>query len=196
MESPLPRARGRGPARRAAWILHLLSDDASPMAHEVPVPDLIEATIRDSAAGEERRDRYDRRRTTWRTFVRGAITPRRRNARRNDEQTNLVDWHEPHLLALSMMILLLSVMDAFLTLTLIMRGATEVNPVMAFVLQDFPELFAAVKMTLTGGGVVVLVVLARARVFRVVRVGALMHWFLVGYLALIAYEWWLLRSIL
>jgi hypothetical protein len=159
----------------------------------------VTATPRDGqppADASERRDRYDRRRTTWRTFVRGGVTPRRRSARRAHEQTGLVDWHEPHLLALSMTILLLSGIDAALTLTLITRGATEANPVMAFVLEGFPRLFAAVKMTLTGGGVVVLVVLARARVFRLLRVGTLMHWFLVGYVALIAYEWWLLRSIL
>lgn len=154
------------------------------------------ASVRATTAPAERRDRYDRRRTTWRTFVRGSLTPRRRTARRAEEQNGLVDWHEPHLLALSLTILILSVMDAFLTLTLIMHGAAEANPVMAYVLQDFPSLFAAVKMGLTGGGVVILVALARARVFNMVRVGTLMHWFLVGYLALIAYEWWLLRAIL
>lgn len=157
-------------------------------------PECVPAAIA-QAGRRERRDGDDRRRTTWRTFVHGAVTPRRRNARRAGEQ-GLIDWHEPHLLALSMTILLLSVIDAFLTLTLIMHGATEANPIMAAVLEDFPRLFAAVKIALTGGGVVILVVLARARVFRLVRVGTLLHWFLVAYVALIGYEWWLLRSIL
>jgi hypothetical protein len=94
------------------------------------------------------------------------------------------------------MILLLNVADAFLTLTLITAGATEANPVMAYVLHGFPQLFAAVKMTLTGAGVVVLVAMARARVFRLIRVSTVLHWFLIGYVALIAYEMWLLRSIL
>ena len=165
-------------------------------AHLNAEPETIDPVDRAAEVRHERRDRYDRRRTTWRTFVRGGITPRRRGSRRTDEQHYLVDWHEPHLLALSLMILFLSAFDAFLTVTLIMHGATEANPVMALVLEDFPGLFAAVKMGLTGGGVVVLVVLARARVFRLMRVGTLMHWFLVGYVALIAYEWWLLRSIL
>lgn len=156
-------------------------------------PELLPAAIDPPA--RERRDGYDRRRTTWRTFVRGAIHPRRRSARRAGERTGLVDWHEPHLLALSMTIVLLSVVDAFLTLTLIMHGATEANPVMAVLLRDFPELFAATKMGLTGGGVIVLVALARARVFRLMKVGTLLHWFLVAYIVLIGYEWWLLRSI-
>ena len=92
-----------------------------------------------------------------------------------------------------MTILLLNVVDAFLTLTLITKGATEANPAMAFILDGYPRLFALVKMTLTGGGVVVLVAMARARVFKLIRVSTLMHWFLIGYVALIIYEWWLLH---
>jgi hypothetical protein len=96
------------------------------------------------------------------------------------------------LLFLSIMILLLSVTDAFLTLTLIARGAQEANPFMAMILNNYPELFAAVKMSLTGAGIVVLVALARARVFRVVRISVIIHWFMLGYVALIGYESWLL----
>jgi hypothetical protein len=95
-----------------------------------------------------------------------------------------------------MMILLLSVADAFLTITLIMGGATEANPFLAFILRDHPELFAAVKMGLTGGGVLVLVAVARSRLFRIMRVGAVLQGLFVAYVALIAYEWWLLRTFL
>ena len=144
----------------------------------------------------EQRDGYDRRRLTLRTFIQGGLTPRRRGGRRVGEEYALVDWHEPHLLFLALTILLLNVLDAFLTLTLIMEGATEANPAMAFILNGSPKLFAVVKMTLTGGGVVVLVAMARARVFRLIRVSTLLHWFLVVYVALIIYEWSLLRSIL
>lgn len=144
----------------------------------------------------EQRDGYDRRRTTLRTFIQGGLTPRRRGGRRVGEEYALVDWHEPHLLFLAVTILLLNVVDAFLTLTLIMEGATEANPAMAFILDRFPKLFAAVKMALTGGGVVVLVAMARARVFRLIRVSTVLHWFLVAYVALIIYEWWLLQSVL
>jgi hypothetical protein len=44
--------------------------------------------------------------------------------------------------------------------------------------------------------VLVLVVLARARVFRVIKVSTLMHWCLLGYVVLITYEWWLLQQTL
>lgn len=138
----------------------------------------------------------DRRRTTLRSFLRGGLTPRRRGGRRAGEQHLPIDWHEPYLLFLALTILLLSVADAFLTITLIMGGATEANPFLAFILDDHPRLFASVKMTLTGGGVLVLVAVARARLFRIMRVGFLLQGIFVAYVALIAYEWWLLRTFL
>jgi hypothetical protein len=144
----------------------------------------------------ERRVGHDRRHTTLGTFLRGGFTPRRRNGRRADEQHLPIDWHEPYLLFLSVTILLLSVVDAFLTVTLITDGAHEVNPLLDFVLRVKPELFAAIKMGLTGGGVLVLVAVARARLFRVMRVGMVLQGVFVAYVALIAYEWWLLRTFL
>lgn len=143
----------------------------------------------------ERRTGGDRRRLTVRTFLQGGFTPRRRRGRRATDSVLIVDWHEPHLLFLAIGILLLSVADAFLTLTLLMRGAREANPVLEYVLDAHPELFAAAKMCLTGAGVLVLVALARATVFRIIRVSAIIHWFLLAYAALIGYEWWLLRSL-
>lgn len=131
-----------------------------------------------------------------RSFLKGGISPRRRSGRRADEQHLPIDWHEPYLLFLAVTILLLSLADAFLTLTLIMGGATEANPLLAFVLRDHPELFAVVKMGLTGTGVLVLVAVARARLFRIMRVGIVLQGIFVAYVALIAYEWWLLRTFL
>ena len=142
----------------------------------------------------DRRMAMDRRALSWRTFVQGGLTPRRRASRRDKEADGLVDWHAPHLLFLSITILLLSVADAFLTLTLMKNGAAEANPFLAFVLDEHPRWFGGAKMILTGGGVLVLVALARARVFRLVKVEAIMHWFLLSYVALIAYECWLLRQ--
>ena len=97
---------------------------------------------------------------------------------------------------LAVTILLLSVADAFLTLTLIMSGAEEANPFLAFVLRNHPELFAVVKMALTGAGVIVLVAVARSRLFRIMRAGYVLQGLFVAYVALIAYEWWLLRALL
>ena len=66
----------------------------------------------------------------------------------------------------------------------------------AYILRDGPEWFAGVKMALTGAGVLVLVAMARSRLFRLVRVGFVLQGIFVAYVALIAYEWWLLRTFL
>lgn len=146
-------------------------------------------------SGDPERRGDDRRRLTLKTFLQGGLTPRRRAGRREADHTGAIDWHSPHLLFLAVTILLLSVIDAFLTLTLIGGGAREANPFLDFVLTEHPKVFAAVKMTLTGGGILVLVALARARLFRV-RVAAVLNAIAVGYVVLIAYEYWMLRAIM
>jgi hypothetical protein len=144
----------------------------------------------------ERRNDADRRSLSWRTFIHGSITPRRRGHRRIGEHESLVDWHEPHLLFMAIVILLLSMTDAFLTLTLLLHGAEEVNPVMRFLIDRTPRLFALTKMALTGAGIVVLVAMARARLFRIIRISNIIHWCMLGYVVLIVYEAWLLQKVL
>ncbi len=142
----------------------------------------------------DRRLGYDRRRLTFGMFIRGGITPRRRGGRREAEGHALVDWHEPHLMFLAITILLLSMADAYLTLTLLARGAEELNPLLAYVLENAPRLFIAIKMALTGTAVLLLVALSRAKVFRVIKVSAIIHWCVLGYAVLIGYECWLLQQ--
>lgn len=159
--------------------------------HELATVEGTELALR------ERRDRgLDRRRTTLRTFLQSGFTPRRRGCRRDGEQYLPIDWHEPYLLFLALTILILNVADAFLTLTLLTIGAREANPIIAYVLEAHPQLFAITKVALTSVGVLVLVAVARARIFNVMRAGTLLHAVLIGYSTLIAYEWWLLRAIL
>lgn len=155
----------------------------------------IEAAGRLPAISERRRT-DDRRALSWRTFLFGSLTPRRRGNRRGEGVDGLLDWYEPHLLFLAIVILLMSVTDAFLTLRLIDLGASEANPIMAYLLERTPRLFITAKMLLTGTGIVVLVALARARVFRVIRISNIIHWCMLGYVALLAYEGWLLRQML
>ncbi|MEE8543011.1 MAG: DUF5658 family protein [Gammaproteobacteria bacterium] len=144
----------------------------------------------------ERRRFPDRRRLTFRTILRSGVTPRRRNGRRRGDRDGVVDWHEPDLMFLALTILLLSITDAFFTVTLLANGATEINPLLAYVFQHFPAYFPIFKMTLTGVGVVVLVAMARARVFRIVRVKTILQFILAGYVALIAYEVWMMNTVL
>jgi hypothetical protein len=146
----------------------------------------------------ERRGRSDRRqRAVW-SVLYGSFNPRRRRPprRSDDSRFHSLDWHASHLLAVSIGILLLSVADAFMTVTLLAGGAIEVNPIMAAVVYKSTAAFAGLKMALTGCGVVVMVMLANYRFMRVVRVDAVMYALLLGYLGLLGYEFWMLKSLI
>jgi Domain of unknown function (DUF5658) len=137
----------------------------------------------------------DRRALTVRTLFASGFSPRRRVGRRADDHEVPVDFHDPRLLVPAVGLLLLSIVDAFLTVRLMGDGAEEANPLLAFVLSEHPRLFATVKMALTGLGVLLLVALARARVFKVVRVSLFLYGLVATYVALVAYEAWLLSGV-
>ena len=143
---------------------------------------------------ERRVSTIDRRALTWRTFLASGFSPRRRSGRRADEQDLPVDYHEPYLLFLAVVMLILSVCDAFLTVKLMADGASEANPLLAFVLNEHPRLFAVTKMALTGFGVVLLVAMARTKLFKLVRAVVFFQLLVVAYLTLVAYEAWLVRT--
>jgi hypothetical protein len=149
-------------------------------------------------AGCERRDRPDRRKRVLWSLVYGSFHPRRRRPPRrlDDSRFHSLDWHAAHLLAVSIGILLLSVADAFLTVTLLAGGAVEVNPIMAAVVYQSVALFAAVKMAMTGIGVMLMVMLARYRLMRVLRVDVVMYALLIGYLVLLNYEFGMLPALI
>ena len=140
---------------------------------------------------ERRASTADRRKTTLKTFLQGGLVPRRRTGRRADDHRLPVDWHDPQLLFLAVVMLLLSVTDAFLTVRLLAAGGTETNPLLALVLNEHPALFAAVKMGLTGFSVVVLVAVARSRLLGLISAQWLFQGLVLAYLALVVYELWL-----
>ncbi len=144
----------------------------------------------------ERRTRADRRRRRWWSVWYGSFNPRRRNPPRRlgDSRFQSLDWHSAHLLAVAIGILLLSVSDAFLTTLLLQGGAAEVNPVMAALIYRSVAMFAALKMGMTGVGVVLMVFLARYRFMRLMRVEWVLYGVLTAYVALICYEVWMLKG--
>ena len=75
----------------------------------------------------ERRERADRRLRVWWSVVYGSFNPRRRAPQRrlNQLRYHSLDWHSSHLLAVAIGILLLSVVDAFLTVVLLQGGAED-----------------------------------------------------------------------
>lgn len=148
-----------------------------------------------SAPRVERRTKIDRRRSVFRSLWHGNFARRRHAPRRSFERHAAVtDWFHPQWLAVALTVLLLSVADAFLTLTLIAHGAIEVNPLMDPLVRGSGHGFAFWKIGLTSVGVVILTLLARLRVWGQ-TVGSILYLALAGYAALVIYELFLLRNI-
>jgi hypothetical protein len=144
---------------------------------------------------QDRRDRVERRRRVWWSVWYGSFHPRRRapTRRNGDGRFHMIDWYSSHLLAVAIGILLLSTLDAFLTLILLAGGADEVNPLMAALVFRSVGAFTAIKMGLTGVSVLALVFASRYRLLRVFRVDALLYVAFIAYASLIGYEIWMLK---
>ena len=143
----------------------------------------------------ERRLRIERRRSVLRALWRGNFARRRLAPRRHNERHAVVtDWFHPQWLAVGMLILLLCGADALLTLTLISRGAVEINPVMDPLVRGSGQSFALWKFVLTSMGVVILTLLAQLKLFGR-AVGTILYAVLAMYVVLVGYEIFLLRNI-
>jgi len=149
-----------------------------------------------SVGGPERRRGPDRRTRVARALLYGALKPRRLGPRRNGEQAlGAIDWYHPWWLAIATLIVALCASDAVLTAVLISRGAYELNPLLAPLIGGSGALFVAVKIGLTGMGVVLLTILSRVKAFGRLPVALLLYAVLAGYALLIAYELRLLERL-
>lgn len=108
--------------------------------------------------------------------------------RREDRLAFLVRWHDSELLFLSLAVLILSMVDAILTLNILGLGGAELNPLMAYLIDADLGLFIMAKMSLTGMGLVVLVAQARFCLFKHWPVEWLLRALLPTYLGLVCYE--------
>jgi len=141
----------------------------------------------------ERRGGQERRSRVWHALLAGAWRARRRDLRRGERGSlGYVDWHAPQWFAAALLVLLLSLVDTFLTIVLVDHGAIEINPLMRFFVNDDGRQFALVKLALTAWGVAILVVLARVPVFSRYIAGPVLVAAALIYLSLVGYELWLL----
>ena len=116
----------------------------------------------DSPSGHsEKRSGQDRRTHKFPRLKYLLFSGNRAKVRRKEDlhHTFYFDRYSSHLFAAIVAILLLSVLDALLTLHLIGVGSTEMNPVMSYFLRFSPIVFMGVKYGLTCFGVVVLLLL-------------------------------------
>lgn len=89
---------------------------------------------------------------------------RRRGVRRltDARRVFILDRYSPRLFAAMMGIIVLSILDAALTLYLVAHGASEINPVMNYFLQKGPVVFMTAKYLFTSIAVVIFVLLAHS----------------------------------
>ena len=117
----------------------------------------------------ERRCGMDRRQSNRDDIRYYLINGRRESARREEDQTRIFffDRYNQRIFAAITAILMLSIFDALLTLILIERGSTELNPVMAYFLEYGPLPFIISKYLLTSFGVVVLLIFKNVFINRI-----------------------------
>lgn len=127
----------------------------------------------------------------------GALfTLRRRQSRRKDDRLNsYIDWYEPWPLVASVVIILLSSLDAFLTLILLNHGAVELNILMNWLIETDIRTFAAVKLAVTGLALIVLVLHFNFHIYKVLPVRYLIYALMPLYAFLIAHELSLLSEL-
>lgn len=110
-------------------------------------------------AGSERRSGRDRRDPHPPLFKRIFPKGMRESVRRAEDCNRIVvlDRYEPSLFISIMIVLILSLLDALLTLILIAHGARELNPVMRYCLNHGPQVFILAKYGLTALSVLIIV---------------------------------------
>ncbi|QBQ55846.1 DUF5658 family protein [Nitrosococcus wardiae] len=140
-----------------------------------------------------RRSSQERRSTSLPHFNYWGCRGRRGQIRRQEDLIGVyLDKYPAQLLWLTVVILGLCFMDAILTLSLLQRGAVEINPFMAMLMNMSTHLFAGVKMAITTLSLVWLVIHHNFMVLGLFRVQSLIYAFLLLYLGLVAYESFLL----
>ncbi len=145
---------------------------------------------------QERRDQKDRRRHSWRTLTYCGLQGRgrRRHARREDSDYYL-DWYEPGLVLMGLGIILLSCVDALLTLTLLEHGAYEANQFMAQLLEISVPAFVATKIAITCTGILFLLMHSHFQILKILNGEQVLKLVFSAYSALMVYQLVLLELI-
>ncbi|MFL2545853.1 MAG: DUF5658 family protein [Candidatus Rariloculaceae bacterium] len=157
-------------------------------------------TTRSADQGSRPRDEYgnyiDRRKPSLKSFIYGALRPRRKRiSREEDREHTFLDWHPEHLLVVCACILLLSVMDGLLTVHLAGTGIKQINPVLASIFTANMALFALLKILFTAIGVTGLVVTAHMRIYNLIKASTVLYCFLGVYLWLVIYQSYIAQGI-
>ena len=141
----------------------------------------------DAQLALERRNRSDRRSPTLKGFFIGCIKCRRRGPRRAESYLyHQTDWYDVKLLVMALTLLLLSALDAAMTMHLL-----QVNPVMDYLLRQGARTFIITKISITSMCIMVLVTYYHSRILNWLRVDILLLLALFIYTGLVTYEFYI-----
>lgn len=161
--------------------------------------DYTETEIIDRSGATQQPDvgpRTDRRKASLKSLIYGAFKPRRRQIRRaEDANYTFLDLHPRHLLVVSTIVMVLSVIDGLFTVRLINAGLQELNPVLAPLVHGDAGLFALTKIFFTAVGVCALVLTSHARVWGSIPVARIFYGLMLTYGCVIIYELYLVQFI-
>jgi len=146
----------------------------------------------------ERRSGKDRRSQSGFNIRSLLMGGKRAIIRRQDDRYKFVyvDQYSQSLFGAIVLILLLSVLDALLTLLLMDHGAAEINPIMAYYLNIGPYTFLSVKYMLTSMGVIILLML-RNIFLRAIKLytHSLFYFIIVMFVTVVAWEFYLIFDV-
>jgi len=132
----------------------------------------------------------DRRNNHIRSYFYSYFKRRRQHVRREvDNLNNLyVDIHETRIFILFSLTVLLSAIDAMLTLFIINNGGEEINPVMLYLLNTDVAVFFWVKFFMTSFGMLFLVSHKHFLIYQIIRGYHIMYAVFTTYVVLVLYE--------
>lgn len=141
---------------------------------------------------------FERRTNRRKAAVHSFYRRRRAQVRRqtDDVTGQYLDVHESRLGYLALVLMVLSIIDAFFTLLLLENGSQELNPLLDLLLQVDVSLFLGVKFFITAMGIVFFVQHKHHKLFNLVSCYQLLTASVAVYTMLIVYEFAMVRHIL
>lgn len=138
----------------------------------------------------EHRQRPDRRRNKFKSVLCSFYMGRRRSVRRKEEEVLpfYTDVYEKWVGIIFISIILLSSLDAILTLRILGRGGKELNPVMDALLEIDDTVFFIGKLTLTLFSLLFVLIHINFKLVRLVPMRQVLVALFLAYSCLIGYE--------
>ena len=144
-----------------------------------------------------RRERSDRRQVNKRNIFYSLFMKQRAGERRlgYSNDNTYVDLHGPYVSAAAIVVMILTILDAFFTLLLIERGSSELNPFLALMLDINTIWFYTSKYLITAV-CVLWIVMHNHFTFFGFKGKYILTWTIAGYGVLITYQLSMLTNII